>query len=784
MSSDPSELCLQPCLRWNREKKRRWSELKPRRKFEGKKLSLLTAKPDAKKSPTKKELQNLETKIKEIVLQVCLGDNVDTPSESSDIDEGSPQLVFDPDNPQQLDLQGLDYQKTYRQDEQLFQEDREYQTMKRELDKQTLYREELERYAQRQRDRRFGLPDLFNMHVRYLPSDVSLTPAPEPENLSICESITTEEELEKVKKFDNVELWRTEKKPHNVAVRAAEFDRRLEELHMRLDKIEEKEKLAVKQKEKEAKELKETFTSDLAQADFEAIFTDKKDMKMKTVERLPNASKRERKKFPNNYKGIPKLRRKLSVERLELRDKALIKEEVLTELGKPRSYPEKFLSVDPEIDPEVTNANDDSSNSTDSEDGLSVGYKTREKFQLRGFQDVLSSEPRGLHLNRGPKPQVHTCMTRDEWIQSILVETTPKKSRNRLNLKIVDPNHSQFDIFQKPWRPRKPVVSSPVAEYIKGGSKEVLKDAVTIKDPTFIPPERIKTKKFSLTRYLYGEGENTAAELRKATAIRNKLRRDLKGNPLLKQVVDIRDKEKLERRRNRHQRLYVLKIPYRKVEDCTDKSGSSDYSSDSDVWMPGKEELDPDQFPSRVSLRQEKIPLKVSNMRAPDHREPTLKRHPRRLRSSADKILTALDYKDSRVPFNDPRICKMDPDKINHYNLDEPKHQDLQNVVKYRFHHDHQVKHQQKLVRVKYVPKVSKFDPPQFDTTMTGRLKFIPELPVKEDETRNRDWSRYASEIDDEVAENELSDKDDYEKLISSTAYEDKGAKGKITREY
>lgn len=102
----------------------------------------------------------------------------------------------------------------------------------------------------------------------------------------------------------------------------------------------------------------------------------------------------------------------------------------------------------------------------------------------------------------------------------------------------------------------------------------------------------------------------------------------------------------------------------------------------------------------------------------------------------------------------------MDYDNIRQSNLTEEK-TDFNKHIKYRHHHDHLDHTQQKMVRVKYVPKIEKFCE-TFNATINTKIDDTNEndenrlkLPLKSVDLQ-KDWSRYFPEsqinlnVDDE----------------------------------
>lgn len=486
ITSDPLKLIMP---RVNSEKRH---VIKPRRTFKEYK-NLFRAK---KQTPSRDALCDTQKCLKEIVRIVSLADNRCTVID----DVPEEQIVeFDYNNPQKLDVQGIDQMHTYRKDEQDLQAKREYEIMKRELDRRRFTVVEKERFEQQVRDERFKLPDLYNIDIDpiYGGNDKKSAEVVLNNNSDDDEPVKEQEE-EVVSEFHrDVELYRTKDKPKIQAIIEAEAERRVAALQNRLKKTCEKEKQAEDERKAMEKKLKEELSFTLAQNDFEKLFEEKKPEEIFVKPPDPKPPRQ----YPNTFKELKSLRRKLNCNRREVRDKCLVREKVFEKLGKHKFCKEKLLNADDFSD----DVDSMSAQSSDGEDGLEIGYKNSQEFLIRGVHDKFSHEPRGKFLNRGKNRTVKTCLNRDEWIESTFLECERKKSLRKMHFVTNDITNEAYDIFHKKWKYQKPKnVYSPVKAYIEKGSKKMLETFTTTKTPNFNTPSSVKVRSFNLTDFLYG----------------------------------------------------------------------------------------------------------------------------------------------------------------------------------------------------------------------------------------------------------------------------------------
>lgn len=547
--SDPPKVIV-PRFDWNREKPHPWNVIKPRETIKEYR-KLFRAK---KQTSSRDDLCTTQKCIKEIVRIVSLADNhcVSSDEDPSE-DSNEAKVEFDYNNPQNLDIQGIDQMQTYRKDEQYLQEKREYEVMKRELDKRRLVVEEKERYEQQVRDEKFKLPDLYNIDIDPIYGGNSRDTSElmiEPINIEFDE--TLKEQDEDTSDFHrDVVLYRTIDKPKNRSIIEAETERRVAALQERLMKMWEKEKRDEEERLEMEKKVKEELSFTLAQNDFDKLYEETKPEEV--IVRPPDPKPPVQ--YPNTFKELRSFRRKLNRDRRETRDKCLVREKVFEELGKRKFCKEKLLYAD-DVSDDVASI---SPQSSDGEDGLEMGYQNSQEFLVRGMHDKFSNEPRGKYHNRGKNRTVKTCLNREEWIQSSFAECEREKTLRKVHYSTNDITHESYDIFHKEWKYEKPKnVKSPVKEYIEKGSRKILETSTKTTPPIFKAPKYVKVRSFNLTDYLYGsrkgkkifeDDEKLHLEQEQDVSEKNELLQRLK-------ILEQEDRDRLKKIRN-HRMKYL-----------------------------------------------------------------------------------------------------------------------------------------------------------------------------------------------------------------------------------
>lgn len=501
-----------------------------------------------KEIPSRDALCATQQCIKEIVRLVSLAGAGNDYTSVNNVSRNKPEeaiVAFDYNNPQMLDTQGIDQMHTYRRDEQGLQTKREYEIMKRELDKRRLVVVEKELFEQEVRDERFKLPDLYNIDIDPIYGEKE---TPEP-------LVVNEEQLKEEEFHPDVELFRTKDKPNNRAIIETETNRRVTSLQDRLMKCWEKERQAEEERKNIESKAKEELSFTLAQADFEQLFEEKKPEEIFVRPSDPPPARQ----YPNTFKELKSFRRKLNRNKREARDRCLVREKVFEELGKHTFCKEKLLHAD-DLSDDVDSI---SLQSSDGEDGLEMGYKNSREFLVRGIHDRFSNEPRGKFLNRGKDRSVKTCLNREEWIESTFRECERKKTLRKVRYVTNDITDEAYDIFHQKWRYQKPKnVKSPVKEYIQKGSRNILETFTKTKAPNFKPPSSVKVKNFNLTDFLYGSRKKIIKDdgklyLEHEVAERNDLLEQLKK-------LEQEDKDRLEK--VKRQRMKYLGFTCRKLQ--------------------------------------------------------------------------------------------------------------------------------------------------------------------------------------------------------------------------
>lgn len=280
---------------------------------------------------------------------------------------------FDANNPFNLDYHGIDFAQSFQDDQQNYRNRKEYFIQKRAIDRINSKKAIWLHLRGEDRQQKLGLPKLFQA----------------VENEIDGEKCEAQPALEK--KY----IVRAHEKPGNAAKIAAEYQRR----HDRLTE------LAHKQMSKEGRP------------------PDNEGQKRSAV--LPPQIDR---KYPRTHKNTMKFKRNVENAIRNHRQKVEAKIRTLNNAG---------ISSDAQMNPEMfvdalmANANvyEEWSAASDDDDGLDVGLNAanHNRFDLRGIHFV--PDIRGK--SRASTKCEQTCMTRDEWLQSLLAEVMVKNKKRR-----------------------------------------------------------------------------------------------------------------------------------------------------------------------------------------------------------------------------------------------------------------------------------------------------------------------------------------------------------------
>lgn len=658
-----------------------------------------------------------------------LADNLDTSSNSSisqDLTE-----IFDFNNPLGFDYQGFDHKETYQRDEQDEQNRKEYFIQKRNLDKRAL-KSEIERNVEaNERNEKYKIPLYFDL-------DYKMDELAKQESIDIYKAPPAEEDPHLSRRYPEAipfiesekvlsRLVRRTGKKRNIKNTEDEIERRkikwTKNIFKKWNKIAEKE-----QKLKEEDKIKnKNFVMEIGEKFFDEYFTDDLKEILEKYENLPEIY--HEKKFPHNLKEAKYLRSSMNQERKLTSQRLKIKSE----------FHKKEVKL-PNI-PKIPEENSLSEQSTDDEDELVVGPKTESKFQLRGFHYKMDREPRGMICKRVGKHQ-RTCQTRNVWFQSLAPDSNPpiffKNNPSSIPSKAV-PTDDDYSIFEIESRKPKPIGISPIKGMIENPPPPP--KILDPKKPKIKKPAYIRVKKFNLTAYLYGHVRIKKEKPSKYGSGDNKY-----GVPyeMIERAEALFEEKLAENKRKRHQRLKAMGIPFHE-DQLKEKDEEETSNSDSDNWIPSPDQLSEDD-------QIDKPNYSPSYIKAPDFRQTTIRKHPRRLRDPAsilDIVNSVADKKiDPRFPFNIPRLNRLEDDALIPSNLNHPK-KDFVDLFEVRHHHDHKDSTQHKKVQVNFIPK-----PPGLDQEVNKEVETRPKIdPFKRPERKKVDRSLPEFAFSDEINE-------------------------------
>lgn len=670
---------------------------------------------------------------KKIARKTGLADNFDSPTGSKisqDLTE-----IFDYENPLGFDYQGFDHKETYQRDEQDEQNRKEFFIQKRNLDKRVLKSKIEKDVEDSERNEKYKLPLYFD--VDYKMDD----PLVKEESIILYKAPPADEDPHVERRYPDAipfvqpdkvlsRLVRRTGKKRNIKNVEDEVQRRKSKwtnnIFKKWEKAKERERRL-----KEEEEIKDkNYVMEIGEKFFEEYFTDELKEILKTYENLPEIY--HEKKFPHNLKETKYLRSTMNRERKLMNQKLKIESEFF----------KRNLKL-PEI-PKIPEEKSISEQSTDDEDELIVGPISESKFQLRGFHYKMDREPRGMIANKIGKHQ-RTCHTRNSWFQSLAPDSNPpiffKNNPSSIPSKAV-PTDDDYAIFEVESRKPKPIEISPIKEMIENPPPPP--KILDPKKSKIRKPPYIRVKKFNLTAYLYGHVRIKKEKPSKYGTGDNKY-----GVPyeMIERAETLYEEKLAEKKRKRYQRLKAMDLLFEedKLKEEEEKESSD---SDSDNWIPSPDELSEDDQKKREIYSP-------SFIKAPDLRQPTIRKHPRRLRdpASIQDIVSSIAEKkiDPRFPFNIPRLNQMEDDAIVPANLAYPN-KDFVDIFEVRHHHDHKDCTQHKTVQVHFIPK-----PPGLEQVDEKDLKAKRKIdPFKRPERKKVDRSLPIIEFSDEINQEKL----------------------------
>lgn len=619
-----------------------------------------------------------------------------------------PKIIEELDykNPFNLDFQGFDWKETYNRDEQIEQNKREYFKQKNNYSKKEFMKQKTYETIDDNRQKSFGLPDFFKIQGEPLENhetisnvdlNVPVFERPEPEAIPFIPESKVQ-----------AQLIRTTDKPKNLKIINEQFRIRQKQVENRFQKKTKKEQILMTKNLEKDQNNRDNYVLNLGLEQVSDSNDKNKELQDK-VENLPSIYKG--KTYPHTMNELKYYKRVMNRKNREIKNYAALKTDFYRKIGKDKIFKEKDIQAD-----ENSNNADPPMNeqSTDDEDGLSVGPKISNQYQLRGFKSKLNREPRGLIGAKAKLKEDHvqqTCATRGEWL-----ETVAPKKKNPIIFKncpstIIPrtvPTDDDFSILTKTTIHPNPIGVSPIIEMINNLLPVQSKCKIEENNPVFVRPKNIKIKKFNLTGYLYGsvkhEKDDFESQLKK---IKRKGLNKM-GVPL--EMVDRRNVEfdrnqTIIKQRNK-QRLIAIGAEEKHIEENNGSlnnkiidvisENASETESNSD-WIPDKNEQINDSS-SDDSQSQKEI-HSLTNIKAPKFRESTIRHHPRQFRERASIDID----KNQHVP----RIMKIDSDIVIRSNLKIPKTK-YSKILGVRHHHDHLDHSQHKEIKVMYMPKIPK----------------------------------------------------------------------------
>lgn len=576
-----------------------------------------------------------------------------------------------------------------------------------------------------------------------------------------------------------ISLVRTANKKDNVDREVHYRERRQDRQNeMQASKYAKQEKRNREQKEADQKKEEEQVV-DMADDDFRRHFTNEFEDLKGTHAQLPEIYHEQ--KYPHTLRETKYLLRKMNRMRRRLRDEALVRNEFQAKFDLTGKKTREVVPADNEStnDPEV------SEQSTDDEDAMSVGQAENGMYVLRGFHYKLGDECRGLKDVK-PKSKLErpkrTCITRKEWFDELSHakrENALFKDRKLSMPSKALPNDPDYKLFRPFVIPPRPIHVAPIREMIVNPADPP--KIIDAKVPKIKKPKYFKVRKFNLTAYIFGSQRRAKA---KKVVLQDGATENKYGvsYDIIHKCDRLFKKRKNKNKAMRHNRMRVLGIPIIQSGKGESSNEESSESENSD-WVP--EQVHPQanaRMDSVISLAGSNTSFgdfhrqnySVSNMKAPDFREPTLRRHPRLRRKpsnsylmaprlSEDTVMTARrsstprhrsklfmenaayggdvppdDTVDPYAPYDVPRLSKLASDMILHPNL-QVKRTQFTDMFGGRHHHPHLDPTQHKTVYVKYLPKIPTIQLPPVKKERAAKVQpfqralFRQGVPLQED---------------------------------------------------
>lgn len=283
-------------------------------------------------------------------------------------------------NPFNLDYYGINFQRTFQNDEQEYQNHREYLMLKRAVEKKCLYSSLKKEFQSNELAKKFEIP----------------------KHLNVDDEIGRLPEVSVKDKSNSVNFIRTEKKKKNAEIAGLELLRRKEEINNLF--ANNLLKLTPEAKKSDDIDLKtrRNIEALVAQKDFENYVKSKSvlnDCGDDQADERSIAMVKQKYKYPETLKEFNTKLKALKNEKQIAREKAVISNEFFNELG---------------INRQVKNF-DIRSDSSDISNSLVLNDQVSRNVEIR--------------VDKSKNPPVETCQTRCDWLKELCRDTKKKQQK-------------------------------------------------------------------------------------------------------------------------------------------------------------------------------------------------------------------------------------------------------------------------------------------------------------------------------------------------------------------
>lgn len=310
-----------------------------------------------------------------------------------------------------MDFDGLNFQRTFQNDEQESQNQREYVILKRAVEKNQLIADLIKQFQSNEFAKKFELPKYF------IVDDDGKERSDEQSN----------------NRQKKISVIRTELKRANAEIAELELNRRKAGINNLLTN-----NLIVPMVPATGGVdwiTKLNIEAAVARQDFEDYVSfsrrNENDVNLQSV--TATLTTRPRKKFPQTLKELNILLKSNRKEKRAARDRAVICNDFFKELGIDRDIKSVDYTSDSEEDdqPDIPSDTSDKDLSDDEEDGLNVGKKNHEtnRFLLRNFQNKFDSIFDGRVGSTLRNRRMSTCQPRCDWLLDLCFDNKIKDQK-------------------------------------------------------------------------------------------------------------------------------------------------------------------------------------------------------------------------------------------------------------------------------------------------------------------------------------------------------------------